>query len=178
MATKIPTVSLTAIAAELGVTTRTIRNYVRDGMPHRRNGAGDPSFVARECQRWYREREVASAIEKERARLDGQNLDKDKEQAEKLRVERQIKELELAKLRGQLVPVAEYQDRAEAFVGGFAAVAAGQLHRFERDIVKVATPAEARRLTDRVHAALMHGAQEYADTIEAEVAATSVEEAA
>src|SRR5687768_6579228 len=102
MPTKVVTVSLTEMAEEMSVTTRTIRNWVADGMPCRREKAsGDPRFVARECQRWRREREIEAAVEKERARLTGgEKLDKDKEMAEKVKVERQIKEIELLELRG------------------------------------------------------------------------------
>lgn len=180
MAPKIPTLSLTEIAAELEVTTRTVQNYVRDGMPHRREQrTGDPKFVARECQRWRREKEIAAAVEKERDRLENAGgLDKDAEQAEKTRVERQIKELELARIRGTQVPVEQYDERLEAFVGGFVAVSSGQLHRFERDIIAAATPGEARKLTDRILTALMEGSREYADQLEAELQAVEPEVAA
>lgn len=179
MAVKTATLSLTDIAAEMEVTTRTIQNYVRDGMPHRREKAsGDPRFVARECQRWRREREIEAAVEKERARLSStEKLDKDKEMAEKVKVERQIKEIELLELRGKKIDIDLYQERIEAFVGGFAGVAAGQLHQFERQIIAATNASEARRLTDEIHRKLMEGAQEYAEMLEAEMAATEVEAA-
>lgn len=171
MAPRVPTVSLTDIAAEMEVTTRTIQNYVRDGMPHRREKDG-PRFVARECQRWRREREIEQAVQKERDRQTADGLDKDKEQAEKTRVERLIREIDLEERRREVVPIALYRERNETFVGNLAAVTMGQLQRFERDIVRATTAADARRLTQRIQAALMQGAQEYADTLEAEIAAT------
>ena len=50
--------------------------------------------------------------------------------------------------------------------------------RFERDIVRATTPAEARLVTQRIHAALMRGAQDYAETMEAEALVLEQETAA
>src|SRR5687767_8132188 len=101
MAPRVETVTLTEIAAELEVTTRTVTNYVQAGMPHRRTENGDPQFIPRECQRWLRETEIASAVERERSRLTGARLDKDEELAGKYRIERLMKqheyEVELSK---------------------------------------------------------------------------------
>lgn len=158
------TLTLQEIARAFRVQVQTIREWRAQGMPHRMVG-GRPLFDLPACIEWRREKDRESA-------RDEAAPDEAKERARKMRAEAELKELEVARIRGQQVPVEQYEERAEAFVGGFAAVAAGQLHRFERDIVKASTAAEARRLTQQMHAALMHGAQEYADTLEAEVQAT------
>jgi phage terminase Nu1 subunit (DNA packaging protein) len=166
MAPKIPTLSLQEMADEMGVTTRTIQNYVRDGMPHR-GKSGAPRFVNRECQKWLRETEVESAVARERDRA---GLDKEKELAGKYRVERLLKEHEYDVERARFTPKDETQAVIDEIVGGFAAVAAGRLRRFERDIVQAVTPADARRLTQAIHAALMDGGREFRRQIEAEAA--------
>jgi hypothetical protein len=167
---QLPTVSVEEFAKFQGLTSQRIHQLIDDGMPHR-NVSGKKRIVPAKASTWLRERARSESANPE-------GLDKDAEAAEKMRVERQIKELELARLRGQLVPVEQYEERAEAFVGGLAAVSAGQLHRFERDIVAAVTPAAARRVTTAMHAALMEGAREYADTLEAEMQATEPEAAA
>ena len=172
MAPKVATLSLVEMAAELGVTTRTVQNYVRAGMPHR----SGPRFVNRECQKWVREAEIVAAVDRERTKLTGGKLDKDQEMAAKIAVERELKELELRERRGLLIDAAVYRERCEEFVGGFASVTTGRLQAYEREVVQALTPADARRLMTKIQTALMKGAQEYADALEAEIAATEITE--
>lgn len=153
------TLTLEEIADAFGVTTETIRLWRRDGMPHRMEG-GRPVFVLREVIRWRRERDrqAAEAEDAPVAKL---------EHAMKVRAERQLRELELAERRRELVPSAESTAFIEEFVAALAATAAGRLTRFERDIVRAKTPAAARKVTSAIHVALMEGGQELAAHLEA-----------
>ncbi|HTS88113.1 MAG TPA: hypothetical protein VMG41_06435 [Gemmatimonadales bacterium] len=90
--------------------------------------------------------------------------------AERYEVARARKmELETEALEGTLVPLADYEQELNKVVGTLAAVASGELMRFERDIVTCQTPAEARRITQEIHAALMRGANQAADELEREM---------
>ena len=178
MAPKVRTLSLTEIADEFGVTTRTIQNWREAKMPSRTID-GAPRFVLKECIRWVRENDVEEAVGRVREKLTGGKLDKDQEMAAKIAVERELKELELRERRGLLIDAAVYRERCEEFVGGFASVTTGRLQAYEREVVQALTPADARRLMTKIQTALMKGAQEYADALEAEIAATEqTEEAA
>jgi hypothetical protein len=144
----------------LGLTRQRVHQLVQDGMPHRRRNNAT-RFVPRESIAWLRERDRESARSSE-------SPSEADERARKLRAEADLKELELSERRRALVPIAEAETFLDSFVGGFAAVAAGRLQTFERDIVQAKGAGDARRLTQRMHAALMAGAQEYADAVEAE----------
>lgn len=157
------TVTLAEFADDHDSDVRTVTRWIQEGMPHRRVG-NERRIVRSEANKWVR------SMDKERARAESNPVEA-VERARKLRAEADIKEDERDERRGKLVPVEAYRGRLEEFVGGFAATAAGQLHRFERDIVQCGTAAGARKLTQDIHEALMRGAQDYADTIEAMAAA-------
>lgn len=171
MAPKVHTVSLTEIAEYFDVTTRSIQSWREHGFPTRMI-SGAPRFVVKDCIRWRRE------ADKEEAAPVAKNLDKEDELAGKIKAERELKELELKERRGALVPAEVFQERVDSLFGGFAAVAAGQLQRFERDIVRATDAVSARHVTQAIQVALMKGAQEYADTLEAEAQATDEPEVA
>jgi phage terminase Nu1 subunit (DNA packaging protein) len=153
------TIALEAIADAFGVSTETIRLWRKDGMPHRMQ-SGRPVFVLRECIRWRREQDRQTDTEPEAVSAKA-------EHALKVRAERLLRELELAERSRDLVPIGESGAFMEEFVAALAATAAGRLTRFERDIVRASTPADARRVTAAIHVALMEGMQEFADTVEA-----------
>lgn len=162
---QLQTVSVEEFAKFHGLSPQRIHQLIDEGLPHR-NAGGKKRIVPAKASVWMRER-----LRADDASADG--LDKDQEIAEKTRVERQIKEMELAERRGSMVTVAQYQERIEEFVGGLAGVAMGQLQRFEREMVQAGDAAAARRLTGKIQAALMQGARDYADQLEAEIAATT-----
>lgn len=158
-----PAVGLTEIAHLLGVTTRQVANYRAEGMPHRSRG-GRLTYVPSECVRWRLER-ARDEVRREVA------PDREVEQARKLRAEADLKELELKERRGALVSVEDFEEQIDAVIAGLAAVASGQLQRFERRIVAATTAGQARKLTEAIHDALMEGAREYARQLEAEASA-------
>lgn len=164
------TITLEEIADAFGVTTETIRLWRKDGLPSRTE-AGRPRFVLRECIEWRREHD----------RLDDQDRTKPSERDEralKVRAERMLKELEYAEKRRELVPVSDSNDFIDQFVATFAATAAGRLQRFERDIVRAKTPADARQVTTAIHVSLMEGGQQFADMLEGDGAIAAVPPAA
>jgi phage terminase Nu1 subunit (DNA packaging protein) len=154
-------VNATQLAQIHGVTRETIRQWTVAGCPRRQDG----SYVVAETITWRIQRE----IEKERkARSPEDDAPKLTEMNRKLRAEADLKELQLERERGELIPTEEHEEIVSRIAGGFAAVAAGQLTRFERRIVQAATPADARVLTQDIHRALMEGAQGLADDLESE----------
>lgn len=155
------TVSLQEIADVFGKTTETIRLWRKEGMPTRMEG-GRPRFVIAECVQW---REEQIRLE-ERPSISEQEAEA---RARKLTAEAALKEAELADRQRRTVPTELFERECDRIFGGFAAVARGQLNRFERDVVAAQTPAEARRLLDAIHDALLRGAQDFADELEAEV---------
>lgn len=158
-----PTVSIAEFAEDHGKGIRTVQLWIKEGMPYR-DQRGERRIVRADANRWLLERVKA------RAEPAGGDAPSEKlERARKTRAEADLKELDLRERLGTLVDRALYEQRLEEFLGGFTAVASGQLTRFERAIVKAQTPADARRLTREIFTALMQGAQGYADQIEAEL---------
>lgn len=171
MAKAAETVSLSEFAEFQGFSQDWIRQLCdKHGMPHRMV-RGNYRLVPAKASQWLRERH-------KQEQRDAESPDEAKERAGKLRAERELKELELAERKATLIMAVIHDTAVETLVGGFSAVAAGQLARFERDIVQATTPAAARLITQRIHAALMQGAQEYADVLETEAAALEQEDAA
>lgn len=157
MAPRVEDVSVEAFSELMGLTSQRVYQLIQSGLPHRKR-ASSTRIVPREAIKWLRERDRVEAVA-ERA------LDEAKERARKIRAEADMKELQLAELRGVLVPSSEATTFLEGFVGGFSSVAAGQLGRFERDMVKVSTAGEARSLRMKIHRALMEGAQRFAEEL-------------
>lgn len=160
MARAKPGIKGSEFAELLGITVRQLTNYRAEGMPHRMAN-GVATYVPSECIKWLlaRERDLARA-----AAVPGEAS----ERVRKTRADADLRELELLERRRQLVPTVEFQEALDAIIGGFVAVAAGQLQRYEREIVQVATLAAARGLTEQMHDALMLAARRYADQLEAE----------
>lgn len=161
MAKAAKSVHLQEFADDHGVTVRTVTNWIAEGMPHR-TVRGERRVVRREANVWRIEREQTRAAN----RAAGGRLDKDVEMAKRIRVDRQIRELELRKRLGSLIPADQFETRIDRIVGGFASVAMGQLQPFEREMGL--EPGGARALVLRMQEALMQGAQQLADTLDAE----------
>lgn len=157
MAPKIDAVSVGEFAAMWGVTAQRVYQWVQSGMPHRAHKDGT-RIVPREANPWLRDRAVSEALK-------GTDLDEEKERIRERRAAAGLKELELRERSGEVVPRKEWAAYLEAFIGGFAAAAAGELQRFEREILRVNNAAEARELTQKIRSALMSGAHRYADQL-------------
>jgi phage terminase Nu1 subunit (DNA packaging protein) len=162
MAKAAPDVSLEDFADDHGVTVRTVTNWINEGMPHRDKPRLGRRVVRRQANAWLLER--TKRIEARRA--EGGLWSRDREAAKKLAVERQIKERELAQLDGKLLSVEQFDELRDRLVGGFAAVVSGQLQPFERRMGL--EPDAARALTLEMQTALMRGANQLADALDAE----------
>ncbi|MBW7935543.1 MAG: hypothetical protein H3C62_18435 [Gemmatimonadaceae bacterium] len=157
----------TDLAKLLGVTREAVRLWTNDGCPRRDDG----TYLVAEVVTWLRERD-RRALRDETAPKEAQ------ERARKMRIDADRSELAYRQELGELLPLAEFQQQIETIVGGFAAVASGQLARFEKKIVAAQTPADARRITEQIHAALMAGARAFADRMEADADAEPEDTAA
>lgn len=152
-----------------GVTRETIRQWTVAGCPRRQDG----SYIVAETITWRLQRE----LEKDRnARAPRDGEEKLTEMNRKLRVEADLKELQLERERGTQLTADDHEAVVARIAGGFSGVAKGQLQRFERKIVQATTAAAARVVTQDITRALMVGAQGLADELDAE--ASDAEDAA
>lgn len=158
--------NVTQLSALMGVSREAVRLWTMANPPVPRRDDG--TFVVAEVVTWR----IQRAVEAEREKI--RDDEKPKTQSEmnrKLSVEADLKELQLEQMRGTLVPIELHQEIIGKISGGFAAVAAGRLARYERAIVQAKSAADARRLTQQIHIALMEGAQDFADELDEEAAA-------
>lgn len=132
-------------------------------MPRRDDG----NYMVAETIAWRIQREIA----KSKRRGDDEDAPKLTEMNRKLAVEADLKELQLERERAESLPAEEFHSTISRVVGGFAATAKGRLSRFERDVVKATTPADARRLMDRISVALLEGGRDVAQMLDDEAAA-------
>lgn len=92
-------------AKVFGVSTRTIQRWETDGFP--RQDAEVAAYDLTECVAW--------ALQRERDRLSNVAGDSfEQARARKTAIEADLKELELAQLRGELVPIDEVAELVEA----------------------------------------------------------------
>jgi phage terminase Nu1 subunit (DNA packaging protein) len=153
------------VAEILQVGREQVRRWTLDGCPRLDSG----EYVIAEVVTWLRKRDVESAIAKLRTDTRPKG-----EMNRKLAVEADLKELQLAQLRANLVTLEVHRDVVERVAGGFAAVAKGQLARFKRRYVQCTTPGEAEVINQDIERALMEGAQGLAEELEAEAALEDV----
>lgn len=158
-----------SLARLIGVTVESIRLWTQQGCPRRDDG----SYICAEVVAWLRQREREKI--REELKTSGKAPT---EMNRKLAAEADLKELQLARERGETLTAEVFDERMGRVVGGFAAVAKGQLHRYERAIVRTTTAVEARKLTEQIHAALMEGAHNLADELDTEAATLATTESA
>ncbi len=91
-----------ALATLLGVARNTVTDWKNAGCPHQPDPkTGAPTYLPSEVWTWRdRTREAATTP---------QELDKEAEQVRKLKAEADRVELEVAKVRGELVPIAAFE---------------------------------------------------------------------
>lgn len=158
MAPKIEEVSVAEFAAMNGVTPARVYQWIQAGMPHRKRKKDDTRIVPREAIDWRINRAVKDAAA-------GADMDEEKERVRERRAAAGLKELELRERSGELVPRKEWAAFLDAFIGGFAAAAGGELQRYEREVLRCSNAAEARQLMEKIRSALMAGAHRYADQL-------------
>jgi hypothetical protein len=162
MAPPVKDVSVADFAELTGKTSARVYQWIQDGMPHRKRVRKGTRILPREGIAWLLEQAKKDAKPKDA---------NDSPLNRKLLAEAELKELELQERRRALIPAEDFDRFLDAFIGGFAAVASGQLQRFEREIVAATSSPAARVITEQIHAALMEGAQEYATQLETEASA-------
>jgi phage terminase Nu1 subunit (DNA packaging protein) len=164
MAPPIKDVTVAEFAELNGVTAARVYQWIQEGMPHRKRKNRPTGIVPREAIQWRVDRAEANAKPK-------YGTDDDSPGKRKTIAEAEFKELQVQQMRETLVPIADFEEVVGNLVAGFAAVAGGRLQRFEREMVAATTPAAARKISQRIHQALMAGAQDYAEQIDAEATA-------
>jgi phage terminase Nu1 subunit (DNA packaging protein) len=95
----IETVSATEMARLSGVTLSAVTNWKAEGCPHAVDSRGRVVYVPADVTNWRIERAERSQAP----------LDKDAEQVRKLKAEADRVELEVAKVRGELLPAAAFE---------------------------------------------------------------------
>jgi phage terminase Nu1 subunit (DNA packaging protein) len=99
-----PTVDVHKVAAFLNVTPRRVQQLVKEGMPRGARGQYDPI----KCGAWY-VRYLQAAIEKKTTADGGGYITLREERTRLARAKRELKEIELAKKLGTLVPIADIE---------------------------------------------------------------------
>jgi phage terminase Nu1 subunit (DNA packaging protein) len=164
-------VNQSQLATLHGVTRQTVRDWTLAGCPRRDDG----SYIVAETIAWRIRQKVEEAKRERASESDEPKLT---EMNRKLKVEADLKELELQHRRAESIDAPVHRDVTARLVGGFASVAAGQLARFERRMLQSTKPAEARAISQDIQRALMEGAQGLADELDAEADALDDEESA
>ncbi|MCC7132489.1 MAG: terminase small subunit [Gemmatimonadales bacterium] len=110
MAPKTPTVSVTEFAADHGLTSRRVQQWIAEGMPYRDEG-GNRRIVRAEANRWIREKERDEAT---KAATPDSTDDAERRKAT---ADAQLAELRLARETGQVVPIDEATKAVEDMLG-------------------------------------------------------------
>jgi phage terminase Nu1 subunit (DNA packaging protein) len=98
------TVDAQALAAWLNLSKSRVYQLVSQGMPRKLRGR----FEIEECSRWYI-RFLQAALEKRAIPTDDGFISEQKERVRKMRADADLKELDLAKQRGELVAIADVE---------------------------------------------------------------------
>ena len=150
------TVNQTELASILGVSTRQIRNLERAGLPCSIAGKRKAYPIPAAVQ-WWRDREVARALEPY------STTDLEKERARWLAARTGKAELELANLRGELVPMDEVAGMLREAMETLDSVLRGSPSRFAPALALAAGLSTKRArlvlddLIELVRAALRNG---------------------
>jgi phage terminase Nu1 subunit (DNA packaging protein) len=100
-----PTVDVQKVASFLNLDERRIQQLVKEGMPRETRGQYDPI----KCAGWYI-RYLQAALEKKAVpTLDGGFVGEREERVRLLRADADLREIELAKQRGQLVAIPDVE---------------------------------------------------------------------
>jgi phage terminase Nu1 subunit (DNA packaging protein) len=100
-----PTVNVGKVAAFMNLTEMRVQQLVKEGMPREGRGQYDPI----KCAAWYI-RFLQNALEKKSVpTLDGGFVGEKEERVRLLRADADLKEMELAKQRGQLIALPDVE---------------------------------------------------------------------
>lgn len=141
-------VSLNQLADETGLAVRTLQ-YIRaqePGVLTTRQKGTTLQYKQPDCAISLRAREAKKAL----AELTAEDLDEAKERAGKIKAERERAELMVAKLRGELAPVAEMDAAVERLATAVRNEVNGLRSRFTLTVIGLTTPQEAAAVLDEM----------------------------
>lgn len=100
-----PTVNVTKVASALNLTEQRVQQLVHEGLPREGRGQYDPV----KCMLWYI-RYLQQALEKKAVpTLEGGFVGEREERVRLLRADADLREIELAKERSQVIAIADYE---------------------------------------------------------------------
>lgn len=162
------TVKVAEFATLMKTTRQCVYQWIDRGCPYR-NGPEGKEIPLADGIEWVIEFKTWEIQEHRQAQ--NKDIPNEKEEAAlERRAKRLLAEHDLLEKTRKVVPVTDLTEFVDRVFGTFSGVASGRLKNFERDIVKAKTPAEARKITDRMHHDLMSGAIQYATQLEDEAA--------
>lgn len=158
-------VSREAVAFVLGVDERTITNLVKDHAEFPSRVAGKArTFPLAKCVQWYVSFKMAEAAK--RANPRGTQVSEiDQVKARKELAQAMKAELEIAELRGELLPLAMHEHRVTQVCERLAA-RCKTLGRYRGDVQRAMTDLEAAQLLERISDELLRSLMETSDEIE------------
>jgi phage terminase Nu1 subunit (DNA packaging protein) len=99
-----PTVDISKVASALNLTEQRVQQLVHEGLPREARGRYDPV----KCMLWYI-RYLQKALERKSVRLDGGFVGEREERVRLLRADADLREIELATKRSQLVAIQDVE---------------------------------------------------------------------
>jgi hypothetical protein len=148
-----------------GVDPRTVSNWLQEKPPVPSTmKKGRRSFESTAVATWWEERAARRAVSAEAP-------DFEKARARKALADAEIQELTLAKLKGELVPIALHEDQVATLADRVAAVATGGLSRYVGEVQLATTPIAAIALLERIGDDVMRACQGLSEELDAEAEA-------
>jgi phage terminase Nu1 subunit (DNA packaging protein) len=141
-------VTLNQLADETGLAVRTLQ-YIRaqePGVLVTRQKGKALEYKQPDCAINLRNREAKKA----RDEVTAEELDEARERAGKIKAERERTEMHVAKLRGELAPVAAMDAAVERLATAVRNEVSGLRSRFTLSVVGLQTPAEAAAVLDEM----------------------------
>jgi hypothetical protein len=154
-------VSLNQLAAEVGMSVRTLQ-YIRaqePGVLSVRQRGKVAEYEQPACAIHLRAREVKKQLEAQKP------ADIDEARARREQANAEIAELQLAKMRGELAPVAALDQAVERLATAVRAEVLGLRSRFTGRIVGLTTPQEAAAALDAMQAQILAALEARAETM-------------
>ena len=157
-------VGLNQLAAETGLAIRTLQ-YIRaqePGVMVSRTRGKVTEYEQPACAINLRQREIRKHLEAQRP------ADIDEAKTRKAQADAEIAEMQLAKMRGDLAPVADMDRAVERLALAVRAEIGGLRSRFAARIVGLQTPLESAEMLDAMSAQILAALQDAAEGLDDE----------
>lgn len=155
--------SPTELADRLGLSSRQITNLANQGVLEKKVASGRPYFEWPKSRDDYIAYKVSLAVSAQ-----GKAADYEESKARKEAALAEKAEIEVAQLRGELIPLELHEQRVEALCVRLAGPVKG-LSRYIADVQRAGSSVEASAVLDRISDGLLRALQGEADGIEADV---------